>query len=81
MISADDMMQEDGQAKIYGDRQTTKRKSSLWLLLQNIQRLPLSTRDQKHQDLVAWIQCDDGDIVILTEVNTFWPKVPVHQQW
>jgi exonuclease III len=30
---------------------------------------------------VDWIQRDKGDIAILTEVNTYWPKVPAYQQW
>ena len=75
------MMTDDKQAEVYGDRQHTKHPSSLRLLLQNIQRLPLSIRDQKHADIVDWIQRDNGDIAILTEINTYWPKVPAHQQW
>ena len=75
------MQKEDIQAEVYGDRQKTKNKSSLRVLLQNIQRLPLSIRDQKHEDIVDWIHRDAGDIAILTEINTYWPKVPAHQQW
>jgi hypothetical protein len=81
LILADDMMKDDAQAEKYGDLQKSKRKSSLYLLLQNIQRLSLSIRNQKHEDIVDWIQCDNGDIKTLTEINTYWPKVPVHQQW
>jgi exonuclease III len=51
------------------------------VLLQNIQWLPLSIRNQKHEEIVRWIQQDQGDVAILTEINTYWPKVPAHQQW
>jgi hypothetical protein len=74
-------MKDDTQAETYGNRQKPKRKSSLHLLLQNIQRLPLSIRNQKHEDIVDCIQGDNSDIAILTEVKSYWPKVPVHQQW
>jgi hypothetical protein len=44
VISADDMMKDNIQAEIYGDRQRTKRKSSLHGLLQNIQNASESGR-------------------------------------
>jgi hypothetical protein len=56
LILADDMMKDDLQAERYGNRLRTKRKSSLRVLLQSIQRPPLSIRNQKHKDIVNWIQ-------------------------
>jgi hypothetical protein len=83
LIPAEEIMMitDDKQAEVYGDRQKTKHPSSLQLLLQNIQWLPLSIRGQKHANIVDWIQHDDGDNAIVTEINTYWPKVPAHQQW
>jgi hypothetical protein len=81
LILVDDMLKDDSQAERYGNHLRTKRKSSLRVRLQNIQRLPLSIHNQKHKDIVDWIQQDHGDIAILTEINTYWPKVPAHQQW
>jgi hypothetical protein len=65
----------------YGYQQKPKLKSSVGLLLQNIQWLPPSIGNQKHEDIVDWIQCNKSDIAILTEINMYWPKVPAHQQW
>ena len=75
------MKKDDGQAERWGDKQTTRKKYTFRLLLQNIQRLPLDRRNEKHEDLIHWLEKDGGDVAILTEINTYWPKVKPHQQW
>jgi hypothetical protein len=75
------MRKEDRQAESWGDRLTTRRKGTLRVALQNVQRLPVNRRDSKHEDLTHWLEKDGIDIAILTESNTYWPKVKPHQQW
>jgi hypothetical protein len=81
VLTSAEMQKEDVQAEAWGDRQTKKKKYTFRLLLQNIQRLPLSARESKHEDILNWIFTDEADAVILTEVNTYWPNVKPHQQW
>jgi hypothetical protein len=75
------MQRKDVQAEAWGDRQTKKKKYTFPLLLQNIQRLPLSALESKHEDILNWMFTDEADAMILTEVNTYWPNVKPHQQW
>ncbi len=80
VLTADDMMKADTQAEAYGDRQRTKQPSSLRLLLQNIQRSPLSIRDHKQGDIVAWIRRYNHDIAISPELKTYSPNTnPQHK--
>jgi hypothetical protein len=75
------MQWTDAQVEAWGDRQTKKRKHTFRLLLQNIQRLPLSARNPKHEAILHWLFTDEADAAVLTEVNTYWPNVRPHQQW
>ncbi len=81
LLTAEEMRKEDRQAESWGDRLTTRRTGTLRVALQNIQRLPVDRRDSKHEDLTHWLDKDGIDIAILTEINTYWPKVKPHQQW
>ena len=81
LLTAEEMRKEDRQAESWGDRLTTRQTGTLRVALQNIQRLPVNRRDPKHEDLIQWLEKDGIDIAILTEINTYWPKVKPHQQW
>ena len=81
MLTSAEMQWKDFQAEAWRDRQTKKKKYTFRLLLQNIQRLPLSARESKHEDILYWIFADEADAVILTEINAYWPNVKPHQQW
>jgi hypothetical protein len=80
-LTSAEMQRKDDQAEAWGDRQLKKKKHTFRLLLQNIQRLPLSARDPKHEAILNWMFTDEADAVILTEINTYWPNVRPHQQW
>jgi hypothetical protein len=81
VLTSAEMQRKGVQAEAWGDRQTKKNKYTFRLLLQNIQRLPLSARESKHEDILNWMFTDKADAVILTEVNTYWPNVKPHQHW
>jgi hypothetical protein len=69
------MQRKDVQVEAWEDRQIKKKKYTFRFLLQNIQWLPLSARESKHEDILNWMFTDEADAVILTEVNTYWPNV------
>jgi hypothetical protein len=68
-LTSVEMQRKDDQAEAWGDRQIKKKNHTFRLLLQNIQPLPLSVRDPKHEAILNWMFTDEADAVILTEVN------------
>ena len=65
----------------FGDNPDRRLVGSTRVLFQNVQGLPQSPGHEKHDKLKKWIRKDDIDIVLLAELNLFWPAVTLGHHW
>ena len=73
--------QHDGEEEIFGDKMKEKNNNELRLIHTNINGIPVSNEDEKNNLIYQAIAKTQADIVGLTEINRYWPKMKDKDRW
>jgi len=73
--------QSSGEEEIFGDKMKEKNNNELRIIHANINRIPASNEDKKSNLIYQAITKNQADIVGLTEINRYWPKMKDKVRW
>ncbi len=68
---------EQGPEDQWGHRLGEKQPGTIWFILQNVDGIPMhKDGDIKLDSLKQFTNENQADIIVLTELNTAWDKLP-----